>query len=57
MNGATPTPKVAAAGIAASIVTILVWVLNSLAIDVPPAVAAAMATLVAFAAGYIKKPA
>jgi hypothetical protein len=58
VNGATPTPKVAAAGIAGAISIILVWVLNSgVGVDVPPEVASAFTTVVAFAAGYIKAPA
>lgn len=53
----TPVPKVAAAGIAGAITTILVFLLNLFAVDVPPAVAGAVTTLIAFAAAYIKAPA
>jgi hypothetical protein len=48
-----PRPKVAAAGIAGTITTVLIWILHNLAgVDVTPEVAAALATVIAFAAGY-----
>ena len=54
----TPTPKVAAAGIAGAVSVILVWLLNTVAgVDVPPEVAAAFTTVLAFGAGYLKAPA
>lgn len=54
----TPTPKVAAAGIAGAVSIILVWLLNTVAaVGVPPEVASAFTTVLAFAAGYIKSPA
>jgi len=48
-----PRPKVAAAGIAGAAATILIWILHDLAgVDVTPEVAAAIATILAFLAGY-----
>jgi hypothetical protein len=48
-----PRPKVAAAGIGGAATTILIWILNDLAgVQVTPEVAAALATIIAFAAGY-----
>jgi putative flippase GtrA len=52
-GSAAPRPKVAAAGIAGAATTILIWILNSLlGVEVPPEVAAALATILAFLAGY-----
>ncbi len=49
-----PRPKIAAAGIAGAATTILIWILHDLVgVEVPPEVAAALATLLAFAAGYL----
>lgn len=45
-----PTPKVAAAGIGGAIVTLAV----GLGLQLSPDVAAAVATIVSFLAGYIK---
>lgn len=54
---AAPTPKVAAAGIAGAVSIIVVWLMHAAAsIDVPPEVASAFTTVVAFAAGYLKQP-
>lgn len=54
MNDARPVPKVAAAGASGAAATILVWLVGLLGVDVPPEVAAAFATLLAFAGGYLK---
>jgi putative flippase GtrA len=52
-GGVAPRPKVAAAGIAGAITTIVIWILNSLlGVEVPPEVAAAITTVLAFLAGY-----
>lgn len=48
-------PKVAAAGAAGAVTIILVWAVSLAGVDVPPEVASAVTTLLAFAAGYIKK--
>ena len=48
-----PRPKVAAAGIGGAVTTIVIWLLNDMAgIEVTPEVAAALATIIAFVAGY-----
>lgn len=52
---AIPTPKVAAAGVAGAITILIVWVVQSFTnLDIPPEVASAFTTVVAFLAGYIK---
>lgn len=50
-----PVPKVAAAGVAGSATTVLVFIIEQFGVDVPAIVAAAITSLFAFAAGYIKK--
>lgn len=50
-----PTPKVAAAGVGGSLAVIVVWVAGVAGIDVPPEVGAAIALLLSFAAGYMKR--
>lgn len=50
-----PTPKVVGAGAGGAIATILVWVLGLAGVEVPPEVAAALATVVAFIGGYIRR--
>lgn len=47
-------PKVASATAAGSVTTIVVFVAGQLGLDVPPEVAAALTTLFAFAAGWLK---
>lgn len=49
-----PVPKVQAAGTAGAAATLLVFVAYELGIDVPPEVAAALATVLGFAAGWLK---
>ena len=51
----SPTPKVQAAGAAGAVTTVLVWGVGLAGVDVPPEVAAAVTTLFAFGAAYIKK--
>lgn len=51
----TPTRKVTATAIGGALATVIVWALSLAHVDVPAEVAAAMATLCAFAAGYIVK--
>lgn len=50
---ATPTRKLAAAGLAAGVVTILVWAVGLAGIVIPSEVAAALTTVVAFTIGYV----
>ena len=51
----TPVPKVAAAGIAGSLTVLLVFILGQLNFEVPPEVASAVTTIIAFLAGYFKR--
>jgi hypothetical protein len=50
----TPTPKVAAAGAGGAASIVLIWVLSLIGVTLPAEVAAAIATLLAFGAGYLK---
>ncbi|WP_439946520.1 hypothetical protein [Streptomyces sp. BBFR109] len=52
---ATPTAKVAAAGIGGSVSIVLIWMLNQLGIDMPVEVASAITAIVSFLAGYLVK--
>jgi hypothetical protein len=47
-------PKVAAAGLAGAAATVLIWIGELAGVEVTPEVAAAITTIVAFAAGYLK---
>lgn len=47
-----PVPKVAAGGAAGAAAVLVVWVLSLFGVDMPAAAAAALATILAFAAGY-----
>jgi hypothetical protein len=49
-----PQPKVAAGGAAGAVATIVVFVLGQAGVDVTPEVAAALATIISFAAGYLR---
>lgn len=49
----TPRPKVQAAGVGGAATIIIVAVLGALGVEVPEEVAAAVAAVVAFAAGYL----
>lgn len=51
---ATPTRKVATAGISGAVVAILIWVLQATTdVEVPAEVAAAVTTIVAFVLSYL----
>lgn len=50
----TLNPKVAAAGAAGALTTVLVFVAHSLGVEVPPEVGAAVTVLISTAAGYLK---
>jgi len=50
-----PTPKVAAAGVGGSLAVVIVWVAGIAGVEVPAEVAAAIALLLSFAAGYLKR--
>jgi len=56
-NTATPTPKVAVAGVAGAVVLIIVWVVGMFGVDVPAEVAAAATVIVSFLGGYLKRDA
>lgn len=47
-------PKVAAAGIGGAVTTVLIWGATAAGIEIPAEVAAAIATIIAFGAGYLK---
>lgn len=49
-----PTHKVAAAGIGGAVATIVVAILNAYGVSLDPSVVAAIVTLAAFGAGYLK---
>jgi hypothetical protein len=51
---ATPYPKVQAAGFGGAVVTVLIFGLSIAGVEVPAEVAAASATLVAYAAAYVR---
>jgi hypothetical protein len=51
----TPTPKIQAAGAAGAATTVLVFVAGQLGLDITPEVAAAVTTLIATGAGYLKR--
>lgn len=48
----TPQPKVLAGGVAGAVTVLLVYVVGLAGVDVPPEVAAAVTTVITFAAGY-----
>ncbi len=50
-----PQPKVAAAGVAGALATIIVFIAAQSGVDVTAEVAAALTALIAFAAGYLKR--
>ena len=52
---AAPTSKVAAAGIAGTIVTLVIFIAAQFNFVIPSEVAAAAVTLASFIAGYFKK--
>lgn len=53
MSNATPTPKVAAGGAAGAASILIVWLLSMFGVEVPSEAAAALATLLGFAAAYM----
>jgi hypothetical protein len=54
---AEPTSKVTAAGAGGAASILLVYIAGLFGLDVPPEAAAAVAALIAFLAGYVKKEA
>lgn len=52
---ARPVPKVEAAGVSGAAAVLLVYVATLFGLDVPPPVAASVATLAAFVGGYFRK--
>lgn len=49
-----PTNKVAAGGIGGSISVVLLWVFTQfVTVEIPPEIAAAIATIISFASGYL----
>lgn len=52
MNNFAPVPKVAAAGLSAAIVTLIVFAAKSFGYPIPAEVAAAAVTVVSSVAGY-----
>jgi len=57
MSSYAPVPKITAAALGGAAASLAVWGLDSAGVEAPPAVAAALTALLAFAAGYIKAPA
>jgi len=47
-------PKTTAAGIAGAVTLVIVFVLGRLGVDIPADVAAAVTTIIAFVAAYLK---
>jgi NaMN:DMB phosphoribosyltransferase len=52
-RSARPQPKIINATRAGSLVTIAIWLMSLKGVDIPPAVAAAVTTLLAGGAGYV----
>lgn len=52
---ATPTPKVAVAGVSGAVTLIVVWVVGMFGVDVPAEVAAAATVIVSFLGGYLTR--
>lgn len=53
MSSAAPVRKVAVGAAAGALTTVLVWVVSLTGLEVPDVVAAAVTTLVIFAASYL----
>jgi enamine deaminase RidA (YjgF/YER057c/UK114 family) len=49
-----PTPKIQAVGVAGAATTVVVFIAGQLGLDLTAEVAAALTTLIAFGAGYLK---
>ena len=47
-------PKTTAAGIAGAVTLVIVFILSQLGVEIPADVAAAVTTIIAFAAAYLK---
>ena len=50
------SPKVQSAGIGGAVARVIIWGAAAAGVEIPGEVGAAIATIVAFAAGYIKAP-
>lgn len=50
-----PQPKIQAAGVAGSLAVVIVYLCGMLGVEMTAEVAAAVTTLLAFAAGYLKR--
>ena len=48
-----PTRKMATVGVAGSITAVLVWSLSMVGVELPPDVASAITTLIAFGGGWL----
>jgi hypothetical protein len=53
--GDAPTRKVSAAGAAGAVTILVVFIAGQFGLEVPPEAAAALTTLLAFAAGYARR--
>lgn len=54
MTGRAPRPKVVAGTVAGAATVIVVWLAGRFGLEVPPEVAAAVTTILAFGAAYLK---
>lgn len=57
MSTYAPVPKLTAAALGGATASLAVWGLDTAGVEAPPAVAAALTALFAFAAGYLRAPA
>lgn len=55
MANLAPTSKVTATGAAGAGALVLIWILGSFGVDVPPEVASALTVLIGTGAGYLKR--
>lgn len=53
--GDAPSRKVSAAGAAGAVTVLVVFTAGAFGLEVPPEAAAALTTLLAFAAGYLRR--
>lgn len=57
MSSWKPVPKMVATALGGAVATIVIWILStSTDVEMPPEVAAALAWILAFVAGYLKTP-